>query len=139
MLTSRTCRIALLTVLGAAGCGVAAPASSAATQRYASPTRAGDCSAASPCGIEEAVEQASFGHEVILAPGDHPLIATLTDPAPITIHGVGGQPRPRLVFSGAGQEGLRVTHGSTLRYVEVDQAPGSDAHSSPPTSRRWTR
>jgi hypothetical protein len=126
MLTSGTSRLALLTVLGALL--AAAPAASAATQRYASPTGSGPepCSSASPCAIEQAVEAAQQGDEVIVAPGDYPLTETVATHAGVTIHGVAGKPRPRLLFSGAGQAGLRVS-GSTLRYVEVDQAPGSDA------------
>jgi hypothetical protein len=115
-------------VLGAVLAAVTlAPAASAATQRYASPSGSGDCSSASPCQITKAVSGATAGDEVIVKPGDYPLTSTLSDPAQITIHGVAGQPRPRLLFSGAGQEGLEVTHGSTLRYVQVDQAAAASA------------
>jgi hypothetical protein len=127
MLTTRTSRLALLSVLGTlAAAASTAPAASAATQRYASPNGSGDCSSASPCSITKAVEGASGGDEVIVAPGDYPLTATLKTPYPITIHGAAGQPRPRLLFSGLGQQGLWVVAGSTLRYVEVDQDPASD-------------
>jgi hypothetical protein len=128
MLASRTFRRWLLTVLGAlVAVASIAPAASAA-QRYASPTGSGPepCSSASPCSITEAVEAAGGGDEVIVAPGDYPLTAMLQTPYAITIHGVAGQPRPRLLFSGAGQQWLGVKYGSTLRYVEVDQAPGND-------------
>ena len=56
-----------------------------------------------------------------MAPGDYPLTTTLFTQVPITIHGVAGQPRPRLFFSGPGQMGLHLANDSTLRYVEVDQ------------------
>jgi hypothetical protein len=123
MLSSGTCRLALLTVLGALlAAASTAPAASAATQRYASPNGSDPaCSAASPCSIRQAVEDASGNEEVIVAPGDYPLTTTLATPYPMTIHGVAGQPRPRLLFSGGTDAGLRVI-GSTLRYVEVDQA-----------------
>jgi hypothetical protein len=62
---------------------------------------------------------------VILNPGDYALSATL-EADYITMHGVAGQPRPRLLFSGAGQQGLRVWYG-TLRYVEVDQLAAGTA------------
>jgi hypothetical protein len=128
MLASRTHRLRLLTVLGALLAAASiAPAASAAAQRYAGPTGSGTaCSSASPCPIKEAVEAASGGDEVIVAPGDYTLTTTLKTPYAITIHGVAGQPRPRLLFSGLGQQGLWVIAGSTLRYVEVDQAPGND-------------
>ena len=45
----------------------------------------------------------------------------LSDTRRITIHGVAGQPRPRLLFSTPNQDGLRLEFGSTLRYVEIDQ------------------
>jgi hypothetical protein len=127
MLTSRTRLLLTLVGAGLAGATLAQPAS-AVTQRYASPAGSGtDCSSADPCSIREAVEDAVTGDEVIVNPGDYPLTTTLQVPAPITIHGVAGEPRPRLMFSG-GPEGLRLTHSSTLRYVEVDQAdPGKTA------------
>jgi hypothetical protein len=72
-----------------------------------------------------AVTGAGGGDEVMVAPGDYALTGMLQTSYGITIHGVAGQARPRLLFSGAGQQGLRVMYGSTLRYVEVDQAPGN--------------
>jgi hypothetical protein len=130
MLRSRTSLLCLLSVLGAALVGASIPAAaSAATQRYASPTGSGPepCASASPCAIKQAVEAANAGDEVIVAPGDYPLAATLTAPSQITIHGVAGQPRPRLRFSGAGQDGLHIQSGSALLYVEVDQAAANTA------------
>jgi hypothetical protein len=122
MLTSRTSRLCYLTIVAALlAAASTALAASAATQRYASPNGLGDCSAASPCSITEAVQNASAGDEVIVTPGDYSLTATLDDPAPITIHGVAGQPRPRLQFSGPVQQGLLLNSGSTVRYLELRQ------------------
>jgi hypothetical protein len=109
-----------LAVLIAAGSS--APVASAATHRYASPTGSGDCTSVNPCSITQAVQGANTGDEVILSPGDYPLSATLEAPHQITIHGIAGQPRPRLQFSGSNQLGLWLRWASTLRYVEVDQA-----------------
>ena len=47
---------------------IAAPAWGA--PRYASPAGGGDCSQASPCDLEIAVEGAADGDEVVIAPGD---------------------------------------------------------------------
>src|SRR5215217_3188266 len=126
-LTSRPARLALLTILGTVLAAASITASaSAAAQRYASPTGTGTaCSSASPCTIRQAVENASVGDEVIVRPGTFSLTTTLETPQPITVHGIAGQPRPRLVFSGAG-DGLRMNYGSTLRYVAVEKAPGVD-------------
>ncbi len=128
MLPSRTTRLALLTLLGTILAAASiTPAASAAAQRYASPTGTGTaCSSASPCSIRQAVEHAGSNDEVIVAPGDYPLTGTLATPAAMTIHGVAGQPRPRLLFSGVAYQRLEVLYGSTLRYVEVVQAPGND-------------
>ena len=121
MFTARISRLALLTVVSSVvAAATAAPGASAAAQRYASPGGQGSaCSAAEPCSIVDAVTGAKVDDEVILAPGDYPLSATL-QANHITMHGVAGQPRPRLLFSGPGQLGLRVWYG-TLRYAEVDQ------------------
>jgi hypothetical protein len=129
MLRSRTSRRALLTLVVAVGAAASSvPAASAATQRFASPAGAGSaCSPAAPCGIAQAIGNASLGDEVIVNPGDYPLTATLTSSFQNTIHGVAGQPRPRLLFSGPGQDGLHLEHDSTLRYVEVDQAAADNA------------
>jgi hypothetical protein len=129
MLGSRTSRRALLTLVVAVGAAASSvSAASAATQRYASPAGAGTaCSSASPCGIAQAIGNASLGDEVIVNSGDYPLTATLTSSFQNTIHGIAGQPRPRLLLSGPGQDGLHLEHDSTLRYVEVDQAAADNA------------
>ena len=104
------------------------PTASAATQRYASPAGANPaCSTVSPCSLVQAVSGAGLGDEVIVAPGDYPLTATLDDPTQITIRGVPGKPRPRLLFSGDGQAGLRLDNGSSVRYVELRQAANERA------------
>jgi hypothetical protein len=111
-------------VAGAAlGAAALTPTASAA-ERHASPGGADPaCSAASPCSIAQAVQGAGSGDEVIVHPGDYTLTAELSDPAPITIHGIAGQPRPRLLLNGS--EFVELHTGSTLRYVEIDQTdPG---------------
>jgi hypothetical protein len=135
MLTSRAHRLSLLTLVAAALAAASlAPTASAATQRYASPGGGGDCSAASPCSLTYAVNGASAGDEVIVNPGTYLLTGgTLGTPAQITIHGVAGEPRPRLMFSGFGQLGLHAQFGSTLRHLEIHQAAATHAlytHSS---------
>jgi hypothetical protein len=125
MLRRPTSRLSLRIVLGTlVAMTIVAPAASADTQRYAGPAGAdaADCSPANPCSITKAVAGASAGDEVIAAPGDYQLTATLATPAMITIRGVAGQPRPRLRFSGAGQQGLALGYNSLLRDVEIDQA-----------------
>ena len=124
MLATRTARVRLLTVLGALVVAAWMTSSASAAQRYATPSGAGDCSSASPCGIAQAVSGASDGDEVIVTPGDYSLRPQgLNVYNAVTIHGVAGQPRPRLLVGGSTPSVL-LGAGSTLRYVEVDQAPG---------------
>jgi hypothetical protein len=114
-----------VTAVVLSGIAVAAlPSVASATERYASPTGGGiGCTSAVPCSLEDAMKVALVdGDEVIASPGDYQLHATLEDKARITLRGVPGQPRPRLLFSGQPQQGLRLMHGSLLRNVEVDQA-----------------
>jgi hypothetical protein len=127
---SRTPRLALLTILGAlAAAASTAPAASAAAQRYASPGGSGTtCSSASPCEVSYAIEFANAGDEVIVNPGFYDLPApqgvpnqTIYDHAKTTIHGVAGQPAPVLWFHGPEQNGLGLSHGSTLRHVLLNQ------------------
>jgi hypothetical protein len=111
--------IAVLTPLAVA----AVPSVASADERYASPTGGGvGCTSAVPCSLAKAVEIAGAGDEVIASPGDYPLKDTLEDKAKITLRGVPGQPRPRLLFSGPSQTGLRLMNGSLLRDVEIEQA-----------------
>ncbi len=125
MLSSRRSPFALLTVAAAiVAAAVTAPGASAATQRYASPTGSGDCSSAKPCGFADAVKVAGAGDEVILAPGEYHVLTAVYVNEPITIHGVAGQPRPRLVIEP--DVGELVLKASTLRYVEVEQKDAFD-------------
>jgi hypothetical protein len=128
MLPPLKSRPALLIVLGAVLATVSlAPAASAA-MRYASPAGSGtDCSSVKPCDIHRAIMAANPGDDVTVNPGSYPLTETIDDPGSLTIHGVAGQPRPRLEFYAYGNHGL-LLDGSTLRWVEVSQEePGEEA------------
>jgi hypothetical protein len=120
MFSSRRSHLALLTVVGALVAAAAtAPGASAATQRYASPSGSGtSCDSAHPCDILQAVNSAAAGDEVIVRPGNYLLAATLNNTAAITIHGVAGEPRPIVLFTGPNGASL---HDSTLRYMEIVQ------------------
>src|SRR5919108_2230710 len=127
MSTSRRSQIALLAVVAALAAAVAtAPGASAAGQWYAGPTGAGtDCSFEKPCNIVLAIQWAPSGTEVILKPGDYAVDYTIENKAPVTIHGVAGQPRPRLYLAPGTQ--LRL-HGVKLTGAEVVQVwPGGAA------------
>jgi hypothetical protein len=124
MFTSRRLSLGLLVpVIVVIAAAATAPGALAATQRYASPGGAGpECSAVNPCSIVEAINNATSGDEVIVQPGDYPLATTLSPPSDVTIHGVAGKPRPRLLFTGPGQNELYLNADTTVRYLELDQS-----------------
>ena len=117
--------LCLLTLLGAIAVAASTPAAASASERHASATGSGtDCTSAKPCDLTRAVEHAGVEDEVIVAPGTYPLTTTLSTHQKITVRGVPGQARPRLVLGTAGAE-VRVLWGSTLRYVALEKPPGT--------------
>src|SRR5262245_17960641 len=78
-----------------------AAASAGAAQRYASPSGSGiACTQASPCAIHVAANDAQAGDEVIVAPGDYSPPGTVVTAFPnIYMHGIQGQPMPRIHFT----------------------------------------
>src|SRR5262245_55577331 len=72
-----------------------------AAQRYASPAGSGSaCTQPSPCAIQIAVNNAGAGDEVIVAPGDYsPPGGVVLPLANVYVHGVQGQPMPRIHFT----------------------------------------
>ena len=107
---------------------VAAPSAQAAT-RYATPGGGGStCDAASPCAVADAISGAAAGDDVVLAPGDYAVTATLRAAAAITVEGTPGQPRPRLLGD-ASLDGdtLALPSGGTARHLEIHGAGPSGA------------
>ncbi len=105
-----------------------APATAAADQRYASPggTPVDDCTQPDPCDFETAVEGAADGDEVIVEPGVHPAPAQVSLTTATVVHGVEGQPPPRIV-STAGTA-ISVTHPqAVLRWLDVKHSGAGDA------------
>src|SRR4051812_3971271 len=78
-----------------------APAAAAQT-RYAAPGGGGaqPCAAAAPCSIAAAVQAAQDGDDVAIAPGDYTVSQTLKPRTRVALHGLDGQPRPRLLGPG---------------------------------------
>jgi hypothetical protein len=120
----RTSLLCLSAMLAASGIAASVPAgASAATQRYAGPKGSGsDCTSAQPCDLFYALEHSNSGDEVIVAPGDYPRsLEDLRVYSGVTVHGVPGKARPRLLFHNMPTPSLQVL--GTLRDVEVIQAP----------------
>jgi hypothetical protein len=94
-----------------------------AAQRYASPAGSGSaCTSGTPCDLQTAVNGSSAGDEVIVNPGDYGPIAATIGPLNNNtyIHGVYGQPPPRLHFSSGY---LRIDNpGDRGSYLQVDGA-----------------
>ena len=112
----------------------ASPAA-AAQQRFASPGGTGDCSQPSPCDIATAINNATSGDEVILAPGDYgspgselstQLQSSQTN---LDVHGVDGQPRPRIYTNTL--FGLDLAgSGSKARHFEIHQSANGSYQSA---------
>jgi hypothetical protein len=124
MFTSRRSNIALFTVIAAlVAVAASAPGASAAEQRYASPNGAGnECSSEHPCKIDFAINWAQDGDEVIVTPGDYSVSYAIENQHPVAIHGIAGQPRPKLFLNSGSYVRLE---DARMTYVEVIQnAPG---------------
>jgi hypothetical protein len=124
----RPSALAPLTLL--ASLALAAPASAA--QRYTTPDAtltSGPCPATSPCQIDVAVNQAVAGDEVVVAPGTYSVGTQLDPVGAIDLHGVAGQPRPRLLSTpGATSALLSFKTGGTVRHLRIDATgPAQDA------------
>ena len=95
-----------------------------ASTRYAAPDsgdNVGSCSALAPCSLAHAVNGAVAGDEVVVAPGSYSLTSPASAGGPIFIHGVAGQPRPRIV--GAPElagDVLSLGAGGVVRHLYVE-------------------
>jgi hypothetical protein len=114
------------------GLVVAAPPASAAGLRYAAPggTDAQDClTPATACSITKAINLATAGDHVILAPGGYAPSVPLDSSAGISVQGTPGQPRPvittsagfglRLRNDGSRAADLTIVHTGPGRALEV--------------------
>lgn len=110
---------------------LALPAAAAADVRHASPGGSGTaCTSGAPCGIEQAVESASGGDEVVVGAGTYVLGPTageqLDVSAPTFVHGAAGQPAPVVVSTAP--TGVAVTSPNALvRRLEIVHGGGGDA------------
>lgn len=94
----------LLTLLGPAILGLAAPVTAGAADRFAAPDGTGNsCTQGAPCSLPTALFGATDGDVVTAAPGTYAPGAFVL--SGVTLRGTPGQPRPRIV-------GDDITHGS---------------------------
>jgi hypothetical protein len=119
----RICALGALALLAVTPSAIAA-------QRFASPDGAGDCTtSSSPCGYESAITGAGNGDEVILAPGDYgsalvPRTAVVYSYLQLAVHGVAGQPRPRIFSSSTFPLGL-ANAASTISHIDIERVATS--------------
>ena len=102
-----------------------------AAQRFTSPTSTAKtpCTAAAPCAIDAAVNDARDGDEVVVAPGTYKVSTPLAPAYAVDIHGVAGQPRPRLTgATGISGTTLTLQHGESISHLEIRAT--SNAHSA---------
>ena len=114
---------ALAAVLAA----LALPASASSAVRWAAPNSfkaSGGCAEATPCTLEWAIEAASDGDEVVVKPGTYTVTQPLSAQTHLSIHGIAGQPRPRIVGAeDANGYTLNVgypTGPTTLRHLSIE-------------------
>jgi len=96
-------------------------AAQAQATRYAAPTAtatSGGCSAALPCKLGYAINGASPGDEVIVAPGSYAVQVALA-PAGIDVHGVAGQAPPLLTGPDNLTGPFVLQVGGTLRHLTL--------------------
>src|SRR5688572_22289236 len=129
MLSSRSRTISL--TAAALAVLVSAPAAFGST-RHAAPgsgDSVGSCSALAPCSLSHAINGSAAGDEVVVAPGSYTLTVPAVAPGPIFLHGVAGQPRPRI--TGAPEltgDVLSLDGGGVVRHLYVEgNAPLSSA------------
>jgi hypothetical protein len=105
-----------------------APGTAAADLRYASPggTVADECTQPDPCNFKKAVEEAVGGDEVIVEPGVYNESAEVSLTTATVVHGVEGQPPPRIVSTAP--TAISVSHPqAVLRWLDVRHDGADDA------------
>lgn len=122
----------LLIAAAAAGTAILSQAPAAmGAQRYASPSStdvSGSCSVLAPCRLDHAVGDAGAGDEVIVEPGTYAVTYPVQASVPIDLHGVVGQPRPRLAGDPhLAADVLLFTNGGSIGYLEVESTQSNTA------------
>src|SRR5215213_7996656 len=105
---------------------LAVPPAAVADQRFAAPgAGATGCTSGDPCDIATAIAAAAAGDEVILASGDYSAPNPLVSTVGIAVHGIEGQPRPRILGALSGNFDKVVLDvsgpGAVVRHLEVRQ------------------
>lgn len=75
------------------------PTGALAAVRYASPSGGATpgCPQAQPCSLATAISGAAAGDEVIVGSGTYSVAAKIESTVPLSVHGIPGQPLPRII------------------------------------------
>ena len=108
------------------------PATAGAAERWTSPSAtatSGSCSALMPCRIDHAVNAAEAIDVVVVMPGTYAVTTALEPTKPIDLHGVFGEPRPRLVGDPKlNASTLTFKDSATVSHLAIEAtASGQDA------------
>jgi flagellar hook assembly protein FlgD len=117
-----------LVIAVVAALALSMPASAMAAARYASPTGSGTaCTAAAPCDLVTAINNAQSGDDVTIEPGSYNVTTTLDDNGfTLTIHGQAGAARP--VITNSMTNGIDLMGpGSRVSDLELDITSTSGA------------
>ncbi len=114
----------LISAVAVSAAILAAPATSAATQRYASPAGSGTtCTSGAPCDLSTAITGATGGDEVILKAGLGAYVVpdgtAISITHAIEVHGEDGQPRAQVSGNWVFAPLSPSTAGVTLRHLRL--------------------
>jgi hypothetical protein len=93
--------------------------------RYAAPNGDGgfECAKGDPCSLEDAIEEASPGDEVIALAGTYPVFSPIASIlGGIWIHGDFGGPMPKLVGATGDEEPAIAILGSRIEYLDISNS-----------------
>lgn len=115
-----------------------------AAQRYADPAGTGTaCSAALPCDLLEAVNNAASTDEVIVGPGTYnPGNTALFVTSTMNVHGAAGQAAPLLNFSSPAVAAVQVSGSARVADLRIDVLTAGvalDTASTTPAERIYAR
>jgi hypothetical protein len=113
-------------LLLAAFISLALPACALGAARYAAPGggAAAGCPQASPCSLATAITGAAADDEVVVTPGTYAVASRIESTMPLNVHGIPGQPLPRIVGA-SGVTPLALSATVSLSYLAVEATESS--------------
>jgi hypothetical protein len=105
---------------------LALPASAFAATRYASPSGGATpgCPPSEPCSLATAITGAAANDEIIVTPGTYNVGSKIESTMPISVHGIPGQPLPRIIGA-SGVTPLALPATVSISYLAVEATESS--------------